>query len=181
MKNVLSHSLTTGRTVSCGCYNSENSRKRFSTHGMTNTRAFKTWSGIKNRCFNEKAHGFCRYGGRGITMCKEWKNDFLSFYEYVSKLPNAFETGYSLDRINNDGNYEPCNVRWATNTEQVRNREKSIFYEENGLKIHIVDVSKLVGIPYGTLKSRHQSNNNILKDEEKLKLHEALKRGELCN
>ena len=80
---------------------------------------------MKNRCFNPKSLKYKDYGGRGITVCEEWRNDFIKYYEYVSKLPHFNEKGYSIDRINDNGNYEPGNVRWATAKEQANNTRRN--------------------------------------------------------
>lgn len=124
-------SLTSGRTISCGCVRrkkaSENAKSGNNrrTHGMRGTKIYYVWCQMKQRCFNPKHKYYENWGGRGITVCDEWKNDFQAFYDYVSQLPHFREEDYSLDRINNDGNYEPGNVRWATHYEQVHNRRNS--------------------------------------------------------
>lgn len=117
-------------TFSCGCYQREQSRKSNTTHGIARSKIHFIWIAMKQRCFNPNNKGFCNYGGRGITVCEEWKNDFQAFYDYVSQLPHFGEEGYSLDRINNDGNYEPNNVKWSTKTEQNVNRRK----KRNGIE-----------------------------------------------
>lgn len=127
---VPSGKLTSGRKKSCGCLAKEiasniaktGSNRRI--HGMKHTKLYSVWNTMKFRCFNNNAPNFKDYGGRGITVCDEWKNSFQAFYDCVSKLPHFGEEGYSLDRINNDGNYEPDNVRWATRTEQNNNRRR---------------------------------------------------------
>ena len=117
--------LQSGRTRSCGCLRADSAKETHSIHGKAHSKIHFVWLSMKNRCFNNKAQGFRNYGGRGIRVCDEWKNDFQSFYDYVSQLPHFGEDGYSIDRINNDGNYEPGNVRWATQKEQVNNRRNS--------------------------------------------------------
>lgn len=112
------------RTNSCGCYQKEMAKKTKTTHGKSHSKLHYIWISMKMRCFNPKDKGFKNYGGRGITVCDEWKESFESFYNYASKLPHFGEEGYSIDRINNDGNYEPGNVRWATRKEQNLNRRK---------------------------------------------------------
>lgn len=79
---------------------------------------------MRNRCFKTSHKNYKDYGGRGITVCKEWNESFQAFYDYVSQLPHFGEEGYSLDRIDNDGNYEPSNVKWSTWNEQANNRRK---------------------------------------------------------
>jgi hypothetical protein len=86
---------------------------------MSKTSEYGIWQTMKDRCFREKDAHFKNYGGRGITVCDKWKNDFMSFYNYVGPRPS---NDYSLDRINVDGNYEPGNVRWATRKLQNSNR-----------------------------------------------------------
>jgi hypothetical protein len=93
------------------------------THGATKTPMFTMWSGIKGRCFGENSPSWKRYGGRGITMYGPWIDDFEAFREYVAQHLGAKPSdGHSIDRIENDGSYEPGNIRWATSAQQARNR-----------------------------------------------------------
>ena len=121
---------------------------------MSYTKIHQTWSRIKQRCTDLNFTGYEYYGGRGITVCDEWKGDFLAFYNYVSKLEHFGEEGYSLDRINVNGNYEPGNVRWATAKEQARNKRTTIFVEYNGEIISLQEAAERSGIGYITMKSR---------------------------
>lgn len=89
------------------------------------TKAYATWQAIRARCYIKNHKSYHNYGGRGIKLCDEWYSDFHSFYQYVSALPNYKRKTYTLDRINNDGNYEPGNVRWASKKQQAQNRRKS--------------------------------------------------------
>lgn len=82
---------------------------------------YRTWMNMKIRCYNPKHPRYEIYGGRGIEVCDEWKNNFINFFEYIGKRPG---NDYSIDRINVDGNYEPGNVRWATSKQQANNRRK---------------------------------------------------------
>ena len=122
---VSANNLTKNNTLSCGCYRSEQVRKACRIHGDSGTSMYYRWQGIKARCLNPKSNVYKYYGARGISICDEWKNDFNAFLTYVSKLPHYGEKGRSIDRINNNGNYEPGNVRWATQSEQVKNSRRS--------------------------------------------------------
>lgn len=120
---VESSSLISGNVTSCGCYLSEAHK----THGKAGSRLYLIWNGIKQRCFNKNTKEYHYYGGRGITMCDEWKNNFESFEKWA--LSNGYDEHAkrgecTLDRINNDGNYEPLNCRWVTMKEQCKNRRR---------------------------------------------------------
>jgi hypothetical protein len=114
--------IVSGKTVSCGCYHRELSAAILPlasvTHGMTGSPLHRIWSAMKARCTNPNNKRWADYGGRGIRVCDEWANSFEAFAKHMGPRP----AGLTLDRINNDGNYEPGNVRWATHTEQANNR-----------------------------------------------------------
>ena len=114
----------TKATTSCGCFNREQLLKSHITHGQSKSKMFSVWHDIKKRCLNPNIKTYKYYGGRGIKMYSEWINDYMAFYNYVSTLPHFGVPGLSIDRINNDGNYEPGNLRWATAKEQMNNRRK---------------------------------------------------------
>jgi hypothetical protein len=107
--------LRTGQIRSCGCLLKEATTK----HGMSGTPEFFIWWGMQDRCMRTTTAYYDRYGGRGISVCKEWRDSFAAFYRDMGPRPSP---KHSLDRVNNDGNYEPGNCRWATKKEQAANR-----------------------------------------------------------
>lgn len=123
IKVVLGNSLLNKSTLSCGCYNKERSKELHSKHNMSNSKLYKVWQGMKTRCYNKKFMYYKNYGGRGIKMCNEWLNNFETFYIWAIK--NGYKEGLTIDRINNDGNYEPINCRWTTRAEQNRNTRRN--------------------------------------------------------
>ena len=137
IKNVIIKNLKSGISTSCGCIRSKNLIERNTKHNKRNTKIWRIWQAMKNRCGNKNFTQYNRYGGRGIKVCDEWKNDFVAFYKDVGEPPK----GMTLDRIDNNGNYEPNNVKWSTSKEQMRNKSNNRKIND----ICITDISRSLG------------------------------------
>lgn len=122
--------------------------------GVDNTRAKNTYKKMLDRCYNSKNKNYHRYGGRGISVCDYWKENVLNFYNDLKDLPNAFVKGYSLDRINNDGNYELSNVRFATSKEQCNNTCSNVLLNVEGVNYTMTQLAEKLGVTGDFIKDR---------------------------
>lgn len=124
------------------------------THGKSNTKLYRVWNSIKQRCYNPTDKFYYCYGGRGINVCDEWRNDFATFYDWA--IHNGYRENLTIDRIDVNGNYVPSNCRWVDNKTQQRNRRDRETVLFNGKDMTLVEISEETGISLATLWERKQ-------------------------
>lgn len=151
-KTVYGTALGAGLTKSCGCFNVEKMLSRTVTHGMTRSRLYREYSSMKRRCTNPNVRDYCRYGGRGISVCSEWLNSFEAFRDWA--ISAGYQEDLSLDRVDVNGNYCPENCRWITMDAQANNKRTSRFITYNGKTLTVAQWSKATGIKKETLYGR---------------------------
>ena len=145
-KEVEASSLRSGTSKSCGCVNKERMGRLNLSHGSSNSFEYKTLVKIKERCYNSNSERYNSYGGRGIKVCDRWLESFENFLEDMGERPE----GYSIERINVDGNYEPENCKWIPLIEQHYNKQNTKFVEYNGNKVSLSKICKELRLPYKT-------------------------------
>lgn len=142
------YTLISGKVISCGCYRREMLSRTKATHGESRvgalTAEYRCWRWMKKRCLNPSSIGWADYGGRGITVCDRWLADYLNFLTDMGRKPSPV---HSLDRIDVNGNYEPSNCKWATLSEQARNRRDAVKPRPcKGCKVPFIPLSGSAGI-----------------------------------
>lgn len=157
-KLVRSDNLTSGLTISCGCYKNEVFEKKNrikGTHLKTKTRLHNIWVNMKARCRNSNSTSYEDYGGRGIAVCEKWENSFESFYDW--SMNNGYRENLSIDRIDNNKDYCPENCRWSDVYKQCNNKRNNVWAEINGSKKTLAEWSRYTGINYDTIRSRYKN------------------------
>lgn len=160
----LATKLKNGLVKSCGCLAVEKLLERNTKHNLANTRIYKIYKGIIQRCYSISNPAYKNYGGRGIIICDEWldkENGFMNFYNWAIK--NGYQESLSIDRIDVNGNYEPSNCKWATFREQCNNRRTNHYITYKDEKHTIAEWSNILGISYSMLKHRLERNWDIEK------------------
>ena len=138
------YGLRTNHVKSCGCLKKSVAKQNFTTHGLRNHPLYITWVNMRKRCNDSNATGYENYGGRGIKICDEWNNDFEIFYNWAIK--NGYKKGLTIDRINNNGNYEPNNCRFVDYYIQGSNKRNNHFITINGETKTLFQWSRLYNI-----------------------------------
>lgn len=149
---VSGQSLRNGVSTSCGCFHREALTARNLTHGKTRSRVYRAWANMIQRCRNPKSSHWREYGERGISICERWQC-FANFYADMGDPPN----GTTLDRIDVNGNYEPLNCRWVTQSMQVGNRRNSITIVVDGRSVLLSEWARKSGTPYTTAYARYRT------------------------
>ena len=151
-----SSDLLRGKIKSCGCWKAEHMKKlgkEHITHGMTDSRLYHIWRGLRTRCNFYKSKDYINYGGRGITVCEEWEKDFMSFYNWA--MSNGYRDDLTIDRIDVNGNYCPENCRWADIATQSRNKRNTVNITINGETKCSTEWERILGICRRTIKKRY--------------------------
>lgn len=160
IKIISRSSLVSGDTVSCGCYHKEHTHDYGKKHGLTNTKLYTKWSGIVQRCTNPNAIHYDMYGGHGITICDEWRNDFYSFYSW--SIENGYKDGLTIDRIDNNKGYYPENCRWTDLETQANNTRRNHYITYNNETKTLTQWARLLNVNVETL--RYRVNHGNMKD-----------------
>lgn len=147
---VNSNKLKSGNTKSCGCLKIE----KLTKHEKCNTRLYSIYYNIKSRCYNEHYRDYKDYGGRGITVCDEWKHDFKNFYNWA--MDNGYKEGLTIDRIDVNGNYTPDNCRWATLKQQGNNKRNTVYLTYEGKTRSLSEWADELGVKYSRLYTRYR-------------------------
>nr|DAM13535.1 MAG TPA: helix-turn-helix domain protein [Caudoviricetes sp.] len=153
--------LKSGNTSSCGCLKKEQDKKnlitKHFTHGMSKTRLYKEYFGIKQRCYDKNHDSYKHYGARGIGMCDEWVNSVESFMKW--SLENGYNDSLTIDRIDNNKDYSPENCRWSTPKNQSNNKRNNLIAEVNGEILTIAEIAEKYGFKYETIRRRYNHGN----------------------
>lgn len=144
------YNVKKGRVKSCGCHRSKISKLIHTIHGFSHHPIYGVWEGIKTRCSNSQIKKFRNYGGRGIQICDQW----LKFENFFTDMFPTWKRGLQIERINNNGNYEPSNCRWATRLEQGKNKRNNFMIECNSRRLHLSEWARITGLVRTTISKR---------------------------
>ena len=160
-KIVSRSDLTSMKTQSCGCLRNECAIQRRFKHGKSNDRIYMIWRGMKRRCYNPNEKCYRYYGGKNIKVCAEWKDDFMSFYQWA--IDNGYRDDLTIDRIDVNGDYAPNNCRWITLQEQHNNRSDNRYVTIGGVTKHISEWYAVSPVTTATIYARIKNGMDIEK------------------
>lgn len=171
--------LKKGKVISCGCYNKELISKRATKHGLSTINRKKsseyvTWLSMKHRCNNINNKSYCHYGGRGITVCDEWNNNFPKFLEDMGEKPSK---EHSIERIDVNKGYCKENCKWILKTEQPKNTRTTILFEYNGEKMGLPDWCKKLNLNYSMMRHRIYDLSMSFEDSIKIPKNKKIQKG----
>jgi len=146
-----------GITKSCGCYNKQRIQETNIIHGLNKHPLYGQWQNMKNRCYCKNNIGYNFYGEKGIIVCEEWRTEFISFYNWAQC--NNWKLGLQIDRIDNDGNYEPKNCRIANYAQQARNRKTNIIVSLDDQSMCLKDYCAKLNVDYPMVRHRFKDLN----------------------
>jgi hypothetical protein len=150
VSEYLATRIRNNRVSQCRQCATKVSAEKAKTHGMRNSKEYRAWSAMKSRC-REGSKDFHRYGGKGIFVYSKWIDNFELFFQHIGKCPSS---SHSIDRIDNSKGYEPNNVRWATKSEQQRNKNNSVYVSDGKNVLHLNEVAKSLEISRGSAALR---------------------------
>lgn len=158
---IVSRSLISGATKSCGCFMQESRGKSRITHHKSNEKIYLTWQSMRKRCESPNNKNFTDYGGRGIKVCEEWRNDFQAFYDWA--MANGYADNLTIDRIDVNGNYEPSNCRWVSRKIQSNNRRNNVYLTYKGETHTISEWGEIKNIKPSVLYQRKRKGWSVEK------------------
>ena len=164
--SVRTTSLRNGATKSCGCFQKAQVKKSNLTHGMTQQkvnenripRIYRTWANMKTRCNNPNTKYYNHWGGRGIKVCEEWAESFEAFFSWA--MANGYQDDLQIDRIDNDGDYEPGNCRWVDSDQNANNKRSSLIIEYQGERHTAAEWARITGISQKAIYTRHKAGKS---------------------
>lgn len=166
IKSCRADSLKEGSIVSCGCKKLAQDKinlTKHHTHKQSGTRLYYSWQDMKKRCYNEGNSRYDNYGGRGIKVCDEWKDNFTAFYQWA--IANGYSEEKTIDRINVDGDYEPSNCRWADAKTQCNNRTSNIKITIGNSTRTLTEWCEIFDVDYKKILARYHRNGFVSIDD----------------
>ena len=167
LKEISPYELKIGKTISCGCYRNDIIKRNMTTHGLSSNKStYTVWRKMKERCLKESCPSFKNYGGRGIKICDDWIKDFKSFHSWC--LLSGYKKGLFIDRIDNNGDYEPKNCKWSSYKQQNRNRRSNRYVTYKGERRTFAEWCEMLNISYSRTHQRfHKYGWTLVESFEK--------------